>query len=106
MSPGWFGSGTSASIFIIGTFNRETGITFTRPALENTERPVTVTMGSNLLIGRDTDRLLKEVRRVLDGRGKKGHIPPMWDGSASRRIANVAVAAYVERTGQTLAPVR
>jgi UDP-N-acetylglucosamine 2-epimerase (non-hydrolysing) len=73
---------------------------------ENTERPVTVTIGSNLLIGRDTERLTREVRRILDGRGKKGHIPPMWDGLASRRIAEICVALHVERTGQALAPVR
>ena len=72
---------------------------------ENTERPVTVTIGSNLLIGRDTERLKKEVRRVLDGRAKQGHIPPLWDGLASRRIADIAVAVHVDRTGQTLVPL-
>ena len=50
MSPEPFGSGTSASIFIIGPFNRDAGITFTRPALENTERPVTVSEGTNRLV--------------------------------------------------------
>jgi UDP-N-acetylglucosamine 2-epimerase (non-hydrolysing) len=64
---------------------------------ENTERPVTVTVGSNLLIGRDMGRLLLEVRHVLEGRGKKGCIPVLWDGSASRRIAQIAVAAIAAR---------
>lgn len=54
---------------------------------ENTERPVTVTHGTNTLIGQDTQRLRQEVRRVLDGAGKKGQVPPLWDGRAGERIA-------------------
>ena len=73
---------------------------------ENTERPVTATIGTNMLIGRDMDRLLIEVRRVLGGNGKKGRVPTLWDGSASRRIADIAVAAHIERAEQTLAAVR
>jgi UDP-N-acetylglucosamine 2-epimerase (non-hydrolysing) len=69
---------------------------------ENTERPVTVSLGSNLLIGRDMARLVVEVRHVLAGRGKKGEIPRLWDGLASRRIAELAVAAYAARTGQAV----
>ena len=38
---------------------------------ENTERPVTVEIGTNILIGRDTDRREKEVSRITEGRGKK-----------------------------------
>jgi UDP-N-acetylglucosamine 2-epimerase (non-hydrolysing) len=54
---------------------------------ENTERPVTVTMGSNTLVGRETVRLLEEMERVLSGRAKRGEIPPLWDGHAAERIA-------------------
>ncbi len=56
---------------------------------ENTERPVTVDVGTNTLIGRDTDRLCLEARRVLAGHGKRGSIPPLWDGKASERIAAI-----------------
>ena len=73
---------------------------------ENTERPVTVTIGSNLLIGRDMERLVVEVGHVLAGRGKKGEIPVLWDGSASRRIAGIAIATHAARTGQVVAAVR
>jgi UDP-N-acetylglucosamine 2-epimerase (non-hydrolysing) len=55
---------------------------------ENTERPVTVTVGTNTLIGQDTDRLRGEVARVLRRDGKRGTIPPLWDGRASERIAD------------------
>ena len=55
---------------------------------ENTERPVTITTGTNQLIGRDMDRLVAEARRVLNGTLKPGGIPPLWDGRASERIAD------------------
>ena len=56
---------------------------------ENTERPVTVTLGTNVLIGRDPLKLRLEVTRVLAGEAKKGKIPPLWDGCAGKRIADV-----------------
>lgn len=58
----------------------------------NTERPVTVTVGTNQLLGYDTDKLQREVTRVLEGNGKKGSIPELWDGRASERIADVLTA--------------
>jgi UDP-N-acetylglucosamine 2-epimerase (non-hydrolysing) len=56
---------------------------------ENTERPVTVILGTNLLVGRDIDLLKVEARKVLEGKGKQGSIPPLWDGRAGERIADV-----------------
>ena len=55
---------------------------------ENTERPVTITTGTNQLIGRDMNRLVAEARRVLNGTQKPGGIPPLWDGKAAERIAD------------------
>jgi UDP-N-acetylglucosamine 2-epimerase (non-hydrolysing) len=54
---------------------------------ENTERPVTVEIGSNILVGHDMDRLRSEVDLILSGRGKSGGIPPLWDGAAGSRIS-------------------
>jgi UDP-N-acetylglucosamine 2-epimerase (non-hydrolysing) len=54
---------------------------------ENTERPVTVSLGTNVLVGRDPDKLRSELSRVLAGNAKKGTIPPLWDGHAGERIA-------------------
>lgn len=54
---------------------------------ENTERPITVSMGTNILVGRDPDKLRTEVARVLAGKAKKGTVPPLWDGQAGVRIA-------------------
>jgi len=56
---------------------------------ENTERPITVMAGTNQLIGRDTDRMEREVSEILAGRGKRGGVPELWDGRASERIAGV-----------------
>lgn len=56
---------------------------------ENTERPVTVTVGTNLLIGRDMDRLQSEVENILSGNGKAGSIPELWDGKAGERVAAI-----------------
>jgi UDP-N-acetylglucosamine 2-epimerase (non-hydrolysing) len=54
---------------------------------ENTERPVTVSLGTNVLVGRDPDKLRSELSRILAGEAKKGTIPPLWDGHAGERIA-------------------
>ena len=66
---------------------------------KNTERPVTVTVGTNVLVGDDMDRLLAEARLVLAGKAKTGKVPPLWDGRAARRLADCAIATYVEWTG-------
>jgi UDP-N-acetylglucosamine 2-epimerase (non-hydrolysing) len=55
----------------------------------NTERPVTVTEGTNVLVGSDPDRLRKEWHRVLDGRLRAGRPPKLWDGRAAERIAEL-----------------
>jgi len=56
---------------------------------ENTERPITVTMGTNILVGRDAARLQAEISRILKGEGKRGTVPPLWDGHAAERIAAI-----------------
>jgi UDP-N-acetylglucosamine 2-epimerase (non-hydrolysing) len=56
---------------------------------ENTERPVTITRGTNVLIGRDMDQLTVELAKVLSGNKKQGQIPPLWDGHAGERIASI-----------------
>jgi UDP-N-acetylglucosamine 2-epimerase (non-hydrolysing) len=56
---------------------------------ENTERPVTVTIGTNVLVGRDTALLTSELARVLSHKKKNTGVPPLWDGHAAERIAAV-----------------
>jgi UDP-N-acetylglucosamine 2-epimerase (non-hydrolysing) len=57
----------------------------------NTERPITITMGTNVLVGQDIGKLRTELSKVLDGRAKAGTVPPLWDGRAGERIADVLV---------------
>jgi UDP-N-acetylglucosamine 2-epimerase (non-hydrolysing) len=56
---------------------------------ENTERPVTVEEGSNVLAGTDPARIVEEARRVLRGEGKQGRRPHLWDGKAAERIVAI-----------------
>jgi UDP-N-acetylglucosamine 2-epimerase (non-hydrolysing) len=60
---------------------------------ENTERPVTVTLGTNLVIGRDIARMQDEVRRILRGEKKTSLPIPLWDGHAAERIAQIVLSA-------------
>ncbi|WP_256208813.1 non-hydrolyzing UDP-N-acetylglucosamine 2-epimerase [Nitrosospira sp. Nsp14] len=56
---------------------------------ENTERPVTIDEGSNVLVGTDPARIVAEVRKVLRGEGKQGRRPHLWDGRAAERIVGI-----------------
>lgn len=58
---------------------------------ENTERPITVSQGTNQLIGRDISLLKSEIRRILSGDTKKASPIPLWDGHAAERIAKVVI---------------
>lgn len=53
---------------------------------DNTERPETVTIGTNELIGTDPSRLKPALDRLFAGDWKRGGIPPFWDGKAGERI--------------------
>jgi UDP-N-acetylglucosamine 2-epimerase (non-hydrolysing) len=56
---------------------------------ENTERPITVEIGTNEIIGRNLDNIAVAIERVLDGKRKPCAVPPLWDGHAGERIADV-----------------
>ena len=56
---------------------------------ENTERPVTITQGTNELCGLDEKKILGCITNIKTGRFKKGKIPTFWDGNAARRIVKV-----------------
>ncbi len=52
-----------------------------------TERPVTVTQGTNVVVGLEPGCIAREVSEILEGRGKRGRIPEGWDGRAGERVA-------------------
>ncbi len=56
---------------------------------DNTERPVTVDVGTNQLIGSNLKNVGDAAREVLSGKTKKGKIPELWDGLAAERIVEV-----------------
>jgi len=56
---------------------------------ENTEHPETIREGTNTLVGNNTKRIMEESMKILDGKGKGGKYPSIWDGRASERIVNV-----------------
>ncbi|MFZ1761562.1 MAG: hypothetical protein WAT99_01605 [Nitrospira sp.] len=53
---------------------------------DNTERPETVTIRTNELIGTDPRQIPPALARVMTGQWKKGAIPPKWGGKAAERI--------------------
>ena len=59
---------------------------------ENTERPITITQGTNRLVGLDPRAVAREVDAILEGRAKAGRIPELWDGHAAERIVAEIVA--------------
>ncbi|MBK7814110.1 MAG: UDP-N-acetylglucosamine 2-epimerase (non-hydrolyzing) [Rhodocyclaceae bacterium] len=56
---------------------------------ENTERPITVEEGTNVLAGTDPARIVAETRRIMRGEGKAGRRPSLWDGRAAERIVDI-----------------
>lgn len=61
---------------------------------ENTERPVTVTEGTNTIVGTDVDKIRQIAGEILAGKGKSGRIPSLWDGKAAERICDIICEKY------------
>ena len=53
---------------------------------ENTERPITVSQGTNTIVGTDATRIRAAVEETLASGGKRGRVPELWDGHAAERI--------------------
>ncbi|OAI20489.1 UDP-N-acetyl glucosamine 2-epimerase [Methylomonas lenta] len=62
---------------------------------ENTERPITVTEGTNTIVGTDTAKIMQCVDDILISGGKTGRIPEYWDGQAAQRIVAEIVRRYL-----------
>lgn len=61
---------------------------------ENTERPITITEGTNTLVGTDPVKIMQCVDDILISGGKTGRIPEYWDGKAAERIVAEIVRHY------------
>ena len=64
---------------------------------ENTERPITVSHGTNVIAGTDSRRIREAIRQQL-GRSHEGHTPDKWDGRAATRILDVVILEHQRRT--------
>ena len=56
---------------------------------ESTERPETVEVGTNILIGLDSKKIKKSIELIFTGKWKKGAVPAKWDGNAGKRIVKI-----------------
>ena len=63
----------------------------------NTERPSTVELGTNVIVGDDLDLAGRMVEQILRGEWKKGSVPPLWDGHAASRVVDVLLGAAARR---------
>src|SRR5262249_18815198 len=61
---------------------------------ENTERPSTVELGTNEIVGLDGVKILACLRSIMRGTWKKASVPPVWDGRAAERVVDVLRRAY------------
>jgi len=58
---------------------------------ENTERPITVEVGTNHLVGTDFKKAETAALEILSGKKKVGKIPELWDGKAAERIVGLLI---------------
>ena len=65
----------------------------------NTERPVTVELGTNRVVGTDPERIVAEAERALadDGRKVAPRVPPLWDGHTAPRILDALIESGAAR---------
>lgn len=61
---------------------------------ENTERPVTADVGTNEIVGLNAALAVEKSRAALNGKGKRGNIPVLWDGNAAQRIVNILLTTF------------
>jgi UDP-N-acetylglucosamine 2-epimerase (non-hydrolysing) len=57
----------------------------------NTERPITVSEGTNRIIGVDSEKIRSAWEDLRRGQWPKGHLPPLWDGKASARLVTILI---------------
>jgi UDP-N-acetylglucosamine 2-epimerase (non-hydrolysing) len=61
---------------------------------DNTERPITIELGTNMLVGTEPAAILAAVEQVLAGHWKPGKVLENWDGRAGERIAGILAGSF------------
>jgi UDP-N-acetylglucosamine 2-epimerase (non-hydrolysing) len=64
---------------------------------ENTERPITISQGTNTIVGTDVDKIMACYDDVMSTGGKGGRVPELWDGKAAQRIVDIIQQWAAER---------
>jgi UDP-N-acetylglucosamine 2-epimerase (non-hydrolysing) len=64
---------------------------------DTTERPITLTEGTNVLVHDDPERIVAEVDKVLRGQKRKGFCPAIWDGRTAERIVKILTERAVHQ---------
>lgn len=62
----------------------------------NTERPVTIDMGFNQLVGNNVDKIINGYKKIMNNNLKNNKIPPLWDGLTSKRIIKIIENGLIE----------
>ena len=60
---------------------------------ENTERPVTVLQGTNILVGTKKEKIVQEAEKILNGMTRENKIPELWDGKSAERIVEILASS-------------
>ena len=58
---------------------------------ENTERPITITEGTNELVGTSKEKILSAFEKIITNNWKTGQKPKLWDGNAAERITKIVM---------------
>ena len=62
---------------------------------ENTERPITITEGTNILVGTSSEKIITGAMKILNGGEKVGQIPKFWDGGAAKRVISKLIDQFM-----------
>jgi UDP-N-acetylglucosamine 2-epimerase (non-hydrolysing) len=69
---------------------------------DTTERPITLTEGTNVLVSNDTERIVKEALHVLNEKPKKPKMPAYWDGKTAERIIRILIEEHSNHRKSTI----
>ena len=64
---------------------------------DTTERPITLSEGTNVLVKDDPKRIVEEVEKILAGQRRQGRCPAIWDGHTAERIVKILIEKHIQK---------